>query len=316
MNPEKDCSYCKNESNDNLTNSEPLNWKNELRDDLLASIIGNPSDRTKAIEKVGYAYYCYAPSSVYKYFPPNLERFKSIQNNRLWYSAPIRFNDVFDSDFPIDREAIFKSFLSQVPGGRGVRAGSPMWKQLRSEMPRNVKEFKDCLNQVRSTTGVACFSESFDSLLMWSHYAQNHQGMCVEYELLKFNSELGFSPVPVVYSNKRVQLSSLNINSIENSTLEFLIMCLTSKSTEWSYENEWRIIRDKGACGVAWDDANHGALLPSISPNSIILGCDASREFAKTVQRYCETSGVNLFRMEKDESEYRLIKKPILQFDT
>ena len=29
--------------------------------------------------------------------------------------------------------------------------------------------------------GVSCFSAIHDNLLMWGHYAQGHQGFCLEY---------------------------------------------------------------------------------------------------------------------------------------
>ena len=30
---------------------------------------------------------------------------------------------------------------------------------------------------------IACLSESIDSVIMWSHYAQNHEGFALEYYL-------------------------------------------------------------------------------------------------------------------------------------
>ena len=301
---------------DELTVNVPDNWKELLREKLLIGISGSISEKNEAATAIGYAYQCYAPSSIYKYFSPDLDRFETIKSNRLWYSAPSKFNDVFDSDFPVDRNAVFKSLLSQIPGSKGVRAGSPVWKNLRAKIPQLMRQFSDEMAHVRCTTGVACFSESYDSLLMWSHYAKNHQGICVEYEMLKFSTELKYSPVPVIYSNERVRLSSINISDIEPSTLAFLVGCLTTKSTEWSYENEWRIIRDSGACGAAWECEKQGALLPSFAPSSITLGCDASGEFEKAVCDYCKESRIRLFKMEKDETEYKLNRKPVLQFDT
>ena len=93
------------------------------------------------------------------------------------------------------------------------------------------------------------------------------------------------------------------------------INSLTTKSKEWSYEKEWRIIRDDGACGSAWNSSKQGALLPSVTPGSIILGCEASEEFEKAVREFCEESCIDLFKMEKNDTEYKLIKRPILSFD-
>lgn len=192
-----------------------------------------------------------------------------------------------------------------------------MWRDLQSTMSKSIEQFYKMADHLRHTTGVACFSESCNSLLMWAHYAQNHQGLCVEYELLKFNTELKFSPVPILYSDKRIRVSSIDMADIESSTLPFLIRCMTSKSNEWAYENEWRIIRDDGACGEAWDDKKEGALLPSITPSSIILGCDASasEEFEQEVTDYCNSCKINLYKMKKDDEKYKLNKIPVLEFN-
>lgn len=97
--------------------------------------------------------------------------------------------------------------------------------------------------QMRSAIGIACLSELDDSLLMWAHYANNHRGMCVEYELLEINKQLKFTPVPIIYSEERVCFNSLNLSEIEKDTTKIFIESLTSKSPEWNYEKEWRTVR-------------------------------------------------------------------------
>lgn len=169
--------------------------------------------------------------------------------------------------------------------------------------------------KMRTTTGISCLSESEDSLLMWAHYANNHRGICVEYELIEINKQLGFSPVPVIYSAERADFSSIAQDTVEKDITKVFITSLTSKSLEWSYEKEWRIIRDDVACGVDWNIEKKGALLDMIRPSSVILGCMAKPEFQKNVQDYCKECKINLYKMEKDSVLYRLNKIPILQFD-
>mgnify|MGYP002227506002 FL=1 len=36
---------------------------------------------------------------------------------------------------------------------------------------------------MQDTVLVGCFSERNDSLLMWSHYADEHRGLCIGYNL-------------------------------------------------------------------------------------------------------------------------------------
>lgn len=168
-------------------------------------------------------------------------------------------------------------------------------------------------NELRNTTGISCFSEREDSLLMWAHYANNHRGICVEYNLLNINKELGFTAVPIIYSNDRTCFDSIDSYG-EKDIWEFFIESLTSKSMEWNYEKEWRIIRDQVACGSQWDVNKKGALLKMIRPDSIILGCATNLEFEKEIMRYCDDNKIKLYKMKKDQYEYKLNKIPILKF--
>lgn len=149
---------------------------------------------------------------------------------------------------------------------------------------------------------------------MWAHYANNHKGMCVEYELLQISEQLKFSPIPVIYTDERVSLNSLISEDLRRDTMKFFVESVTTKSPEWSYEKEWRIIRDEAACGTRWNKADKGALLEMIRPTSITLGCRAESDFEKSVREYCETEKVTLYKMEKNKEKYQLDKKVLMKF--
>ena len=107
----------------------------------------------------------------------------------------------------------------------------------------------------------------------------------------------------------------LDQDALNKETMSLFIQSLTSKSPEWSYEKEWRIIRDEVACGSRWDDENKGALLDAISPSAIFLGCCASDELTSTLKQYCQNNKIPLHKMKKDPLLYRLKKETILEFD-
>ena len=258
---------------------------------------------------------CCAPSSLYKYYSDRQEKLETVKHNKMWYSAPCNFNDVFDCDMSMDEEGIFQSILQMYPDRRGIREGSPIWRDLLKTCRQQIRTFQSSYDILKSRMGISCLSESDDSLLMWAHYANNHCGICVEYELLEINRQLGFSPVPIIYSDDRVCVHTLDPNTLEKDIQGIFIESLTSKSPEWSYEKEWRIIRDDGACGNKWDAEKKGALLEMIRPSSIILGCMAKPEFEKAVREHCEECRINLYKMEKDKGRYRLEKTPVILFD-
>lgn len=289
-------------------------WKKDLRSKLIIATAGATQEKLNIYSQIGYYYECYAPATVFKYYPDKLERLADVKANKMWYSAPCTFNDVFDCDIAIDEKGIFDSALLMCPDKRGIRAGSPKWKELKITMRQAIKSFHSEWETLRIQTGISCLSESEKSLLMWAHYANNHRGMCVEYNLLEINRQLRFTAIPVIYSDSRVCFRSINMDSIDQDAHTAFIESLSSKSPEWSYEKEWRIIRDKAACGDKWNDLKKGALLDMISPTSITLGCQSDASFEREVLVYCQENEINLYKMEKDESLYQLNRKPIRLF--
>lgn len=289
-------------------------WKLDLRKQLLKGIAGTDEERQNATINTGIYYQSSAPETIYKYYSDSQRNLDAVFDNKMWYSSPTEFNDVFDCDISVDKKSILDSLLKLTPKDIPIRPGSPTWKKINEKLTKGIHDILMAFNKEKSQVGVACFSELEDSLLMWSHYAHNHKGLCVEYNLLDMNKQLGFTPIPVIYSNNRVCLSELNIDNIERDSLILTICALSSKSPEWSYEKEWRVIRDHKACGKLWDYDKKGALLDMLAPTSIILGCEATKEFVIKVKAYCKSKKINLYQMEKDAEQYKLNKKEIFIF--
>ena len=290
-------------------------WKIELRNLLIEGMTGDAQTRQNAYGQIGYYYQCSAPASLYKYYGDSTRNLDSIKAGKMWYSAPSNFNDVFDCEISVDEAAIINCAMQMAPDKKKIRVGSPMWKQIGQTMRQEIKSFCATYESMRSSMGISCLSESDDSLLMWAHYANNHRGMCVEYDLMEINEKLKFTPVPIVYSKDRVCFDVLNPDTVGNDAVALLVQSLTSKSAEWSYEHEWRIIREDSACGSKWDVEKKGALLDMVRPISITLGCATEEEFEKSVREYCEENRIPLYRMQKDKSQYRLNKMKVLEFD-
>lgn len=292
-------------------------WKQSLRSAIIIALTESGQTKNQALEQVGSYYQYYAPTFFYKYYRDQSLNLDAVMSNKMWYSAPCNFNDPFDCDIAIDEQAIFKSLLSGVPGGKVIREGSYAWLQLKSNLHKQVAPLEKALVRQKSSMGITCLSEVPDSLLMWSHYANNHRGFCVAYSLFELNQKLKFSVVPVIYTKERVCLQSIPLDqeAINKKTMNLFFQSLTSKSPEWSYEKEWRIIRDETVCGSRWDKKNKGALLDAISPSAIILGCCASDELTSVLMQHCQNHKIPLYKMEKDPLLYRLNRKPILEFD-
>jgi len=102
----------------------------------------------------------------------------------------------------------------------------------------NPGRFSLILENLRKTVGVCCFSAVDDNLIMWSHYAENHKGILLKFDVSELQKV--FSNIKtVVYTNKIKQID------YEDSPENLISKLLTRKSTHWKSEKEIRIIVKK-----------------------------------------------------------------------
>lgn len=100
--------------------------KEKLRSAFISAFSGNPQENIQVYTEVGYYYMCCAPSSLYKYYSDRQEKLETVKHNKMWYSAPCNFNDVFDCDMSMDEEGIFQSILQMYPDKEGYVRKSHM----------------------------------------------------------------------------------------------------------------------------------------------------------------------------------------------
>ena len=131
-----------------------------------------------------------------------------------------------------------------------------------------INQFSGFANQYMgdfiSDSGVACFSEEKNNVLMWSHYGRSHSGLCVEYltEEIIFNcKEQNYYFVPVYY-NENMYRDYYETISEERLTYLWNLPQFMYKNSAWSYEKEWRLIR--------FEDIDHYVQSPKVS--QIFLG--------------------------------------------
>lgn len=188
------------------------------------------------------------PENLFKYFSLNKNTLNSLLENSMFATNPLFFNDVFDSrnhNGDIDK---LEDIKESIENNRFIREHST--------------------NMYR----VVCLSEVSNSILMWSHYAESHTGICVEYNLAA-NESLSRWILPVKYLDKPIDVSNLyNLESKYNKEIEVAeIINLISKFNVWSYEKEWRIIFLFNINGI--NKYDKGILINKMIPKKIILGC-------------------------------------------
>ena len=75
---------------------------------------------------------------------------------------------------------------------------------------------------------------------MWAHYADNHRGFCVEYEVRNPRSiKVSASLHPISYSSAPL---ILDVEELLFTPKQAIIRIVTTKSSHWAYENEYRTV--------------------------------------------------------------------------
>jgi hypothetical protein len=127
--------------------------------------------------------------------------------------------------------------------------------------------------QLKEDTGLLCFSKNWDNLLLWSHYAASHTGLCLGFDIHDHSS--GDS----VYMDVHYQPNLLKINSVKDINLDLAKSWLTTKHESWSYEQEVRIfvrINDpRDEKGLLWVDFS-----PDLQLKEVIVGAQCRAEDA------------------------------------
>ena len=168
--------------------------------------------------------------------------------NRLFWPSPRVFNDPFDCA-PVPEFPQSKAARRQYAKGLVDRTGHDVSKLQRKATLKLM--LADDLASIQSNAskivhdrladvGVCSFSEVPDDILMWSHYADSHRGICLRFTPTRFDWS-HFLPHEVRYSRHRPTLM------MSNQDMEaWARAALLTKAEQWAYEKEWRTFNIDG----------------------------------------------------------------------
>ena len=121
-----------------------------------------------------------------------------------------------------------------------VNIYGPERSPLREEMQAEVQVLHG--KHITETIGVLCLSTQCDEILMWSHYANFHQGICLRFDA---NHHYFANTHEVQYHTTRPR-----INPFRDTTIQMMDAALLAKAEQWQYEQEWRLIHYQLGPGI------------------------------------------------------------------
>lgn len=187
----------------------------------------------------------------YKYRPINIRTLSILRSNKIWFARPNQFNDPFDGyldlpDVQDEQAAVSHALYHLAPGSPYGAAwyGQSLLESMSREgvsgahmLGSSTKASES--EQILKRRGVLSLAEDFDTLLMWSHYADEHKGLCIgiEIDVDQLPEELRL--VKVEYIDEDIPI--IDAKSL-TSDIDAEINILSTKFIDWSYEKEWRLI--------------------------------------------------------------------------
>lgn len=235
------------------------------------------------------------------YMPQKLYRYRKfdeyLENNlsgEIYFSFPSEFNDPFDSAIEIDYITYGLNYLKNVNRREleSLLEKEPQLKQLLEN------HYWDTYKNFKNNVRIACFTTSQKNTLMWSHYAENHSGYCIEYDTknIMFKNMV----LPVIYKNERYDCTQCLITKSKNISINAILF----KDEVWKYEHEWRAF---GTADYFTENKNPVKLINTIS--AIYIGAISEQKNIKKVaqlQEIAKKNGIPVYKMKMSKNEYKL----------
>lgn len=181
-------------------------------------------------------------------------------------------------------------------------------EETRQRMISLIETFFPILSETsKRYSTIVCFSESIESVLMWSHYANSHKGFALEYDFRPILEQpiKNVGLFPVVYSEERLDISDyiayefLRILGIpaKMPDMSALIKNALWKSDIWAYEKEWRMIDS-----TPRDITDERASAIHYKPVAIYYGRHMNSDDKERLHKVAKEKGIKEFEMYLDYS--------------
>jgi hypothetical protein len=175
---------------------------------------------------------------------------KIFTDSVLHFANPSDFNYPFDCRVHYRNSFSMEEFKSQHLERIKQRMPALNRRQRRAKASYDLKAMNreqflaDMTTRLQDTVnsvGVLSLSATDRNILLWSHYAAGHTGLCLKFEAADHTPFFGRA-LPVTY------MASYPEISVVSSASEHVDAFLLTKAIDWAYEKEYRIIdHDYGA---------------------------------------------------------------------
>jgi len=231
----------------------------------------------------------------------NLLHRRLLTHGELYFAPPSHINDPFDINIPLEFGPIDQEFteverlVSLLETGRDEPKIDRAREQFLRQREMAVAEMNDDI------FGVFSASTRGDSLLMWSHYADNHTGFCVEINADEI-AQRCHRHRAVRYHSKILELTLDRLSDpkqVKQTFSEFNFR----KSKDWKYEDEYRFLLID-LDGLEPEDRL--VTIPVQAVRRVILGLRVADAMKDEVMGLCRDLGIEVTMCRKVPNAFAL----------
>lgn len=265
-------------------------------------LINTISNKSIVFDKIYDICRYHIPDTLFKYYSLtedevlNQQKFKTLKDQTIFMGDVKNLNDPFDSKTIFYNSEFLRKNHSRLEGCKG---------KLIDDFSKGIK--------VASFTAIGV-----NSMPMWAHYADNHKGFCVAYDMNN-NIELKKSIFPVQYTKERIDVTSVlsklvgesekqielgkrKVVITDLSIVYIQMLSYNQKHISWSYEKEFRCTTSSGR-----------AHLKAI-PKAIYIGLKCLPNHKKELKKIASELKIPIYEMKFDElsENFNLISKKLV----
>lgn len=237
------------------------------------------------------------------YLEDNKKRLTTLKEGKLWISTRKSLNDPFELKTLFSNEEVIKSY----------------------NCPIGIKEI--LINSYLDGFLIGSFTTNFNNMPMWAHYANNHKGFCIEYEIYKpkFFYKVSYEDERIEINNTIMNIISLIFKDIHNGLtdeernyLEMYRQILFHnniiKHKSWKYEDEYRLLLPKELFPSSTEDGGEvDNKVIGIKPTGIYIGMAAMKNIREDLIRISNELRISVYDMYFDDksTSYELKYKKV-----
>ena len=256
------------------------------------------------------------PKYLFKYITWEKDYHKNlIIENEFFFSSAEKFNDPFDSSVPLrydlgTEEQILERYKAHTSQLHPQLTPSEVERVARNEMrinnikdPQNVERLLQKNRQwIIEKYGIFSATSDNKNILMWSHYANSHKGICIRINIDLFLNFIKYDcakrGILIVWDKIEYQTDYPLLLPFELSDIDFVLKTLLIKSHHWEYEKEYRFI--------LLDKPNTIIKVPPGIIDQIILGCNISKRDKKELSEISKSKKIELLKAKIKRNSFGL----------